>query len=131
MLDEAETVFFGYYANPDLQKHIRDFLKLCRNYAPRRNEIAHGIVWTVYWPKLQGTGSALFPARYSSSKNRIVGLPTAQAQRGYQTPVYIYSSVEIGAIKDRFVELTDDAEKIWTETARHRQKASKNFLPMS
>jgi len=63
-------------------------------------------------------GSALFPARYASNKNKIGGaFPLSPEKGGQQMPSYIYSSAEILMFRDRFSELKDTALKISLETA--------------
>ncbi len=128
MIEGAAEVFFLIYKNSDLEKRISDFMDIARNYAARRNEIAHGIVWTTHWAGTQKQGSALFPARYASNKNKIGSFPLGET--GAQVPTHVYSSAEIGMFTSRFLELTSQAHKIYIQTARfHYASANKEKLP--
>jgi len=46
MVEGAAELFFLLYSNDDLRNRIADLIKIARNYAGRRNEIAHGVVHT-------------------------------------------------------------------------------------
>lgn len=86
MIEEAAKAHFQWYPNPALEKRLKDLIGTeCRNFASKRNNIAHGIVDLRFSdpPKLK-LGHWLVPSLYATKKHPLKG-PSA----------YAYTSTEI------------------------------------
>jgi hypothetical protein len=99
MLKAAAEVFFGQYP-PEIAGPIKegfdDLMKSCVQFAARRNDIAHGKRELV-----AGRGHYLLPAFYNSKKHR-----------PGQVMAFGYSSKEIRAYANHFIDLNSLAERI-------------------
>jgi hypothetical protein len=98
-IDAAADIFYQSLAEkwqlPLQERHIT-LLKLSREFAARRNEIAHGRVhWNIF------DGALLFPAYYNSRKHR----PSVE-------PSHLYSSKEIWYYRDWFTILKQAAQAL-------------------
>lgn len=100
MLKAASSAYFHDFPNNDFRKNILDLIKEAKNLAPRRNEIAHGIVRDFYElphpdiPPFRTGQYALFPT-YADSKKRDVNT----------NPSYCYTSVELNHYTEQFIKL--------------------------
>jgi hypothetical protein len=50
MLEQAAELWFDEHPSEELEKKLRDLLRLASRYAARRNDIAHGIVHPLWNP---------------------------------------------------------------------------------
>ena len=109
MIDEAAKAHFQWYPNPALEKRLKDFIGTeCRNFATKRNNIAHGVVDLRFSdpPKLK-IGYWLVPSLYASKKNPLKG-PNAYA---YTSVEIIYFIKEFDRLWIRASELISDIFK--------------------
>src|SRR5262249_62128295 len=101
MLRAASEIWFDSNSRPDLLTDFKAILSAITSYAPRRNDIAHGVVdaWlpepATASSKL-ATGWALFPS-YASFKDRDVK----------DLPKYCYTSTEIDYFEKEFSKLIE------------------------
>jgi hypothetical protein len=123
MIEAAAEGFFAVFPDDDLATRINDFMIRARNFSPRRNDIAHGVVHTAVWPSGQ-KGSGLFPAKYATKKNTLQ-VPFDPAAKG-QRLTYAYTSAEIDSMRQQFQALEDDVNSLWFEAGVHRQTEMRN-----
>jgi hypothetical protein len=100
MIEEAAKAHFQWYQNPVLEKRLKDLIGTeCRNFASKRNNIAHGIVDIRFSdpPKLK-LGHWLVPSYYATKKYPLKG-PNA----------YAYTSSEINYFLQEF-------DGLWVKT---------------
>jgi hypothetical protein len=120
MLKAASAAYFTMWPNDKLQAEFKNILKDAKNYAPRRNEIAHGTVdhfepWPIIRPHRSGyrpkASYALYPS-YANFKDRdITGVPS-----------YCYTSPELDYFYRQFYNLMQPAIFISTKIVVHRRK---------
>lgn len=89
MLQAASEAFFAECANSELQDEFKALYKSAKLFAPRRNDIAHGVVDHFRRDPLLGARKrfksfALYPS-FANYKDRALD----------QMPAYCYSAVEI------------------------------------
>jgi hypothetical protein len=115
MIEEAAKAHFRWYPNQDLEKCLRDFIGTeCRNFASKRNNIAHGIVdlrFSGDTPRKSKLGHWLVPSLYTSKKNPLEG-PNA----------YAYTSAEIRYFVQQFDQLWVKAGQLISEIARDQYR---------
>ena len=73
MIEEAAKAHFQWYPNLGLEKRLKDLISTeCRNFASKRNNIAHGIVDLRFSdpPELK-MGHWLVPSFYATKKPRL------------------------------------------------------------
>jgi hypothetical protein len=99
MLRAASQAYFSEHPNSELQQQFKAILSAATSFAPRRNDIAHGVVdqfrsdpASARPRRLKSFG--LYPS-YANFKDRALD----------QTPSYCYSSVEIDRYSDEFSAL--------------------------
>jgi len=132
----AKAVFFGK-PNVELSKKLKSLINEIKNFATRRNEIAHGSVTTYFGPL--GTKSGM-PARLLKRPDKatfVLGPPEyatnkTELQPGrflieqtYHAPHYAYSSIEIGYFESHFVRLQNDVGKLGVDLYRHQRPRGK------
>ena len=107
MIEAAAEAFFSIHPHDDLKKQVEELVQAARHFAPRRNEIAHGVVTSMRRPY---HGYALLPSEYATNKNK---LPPAPLGRDFRLiPAYVYTRFELATFTARFRELwrrADDA----------------------
>jgi hypothetical protein len=101
ILAAATTRFEGRRTYHLVMPDLKDLLKLVKDYAPRRNEIAHGVVYRYSTYRGDALGYCLFPGYYTTKKRSLDNKPS-----------YIYSSVEINYFSERFLELGPKASSV-------------------
>ena len=94
---------------------IKSFLKKVRNFGPRRNEIAHGVVRSV---RVQGTDLGFFLAPAPSSSKYVISRTEDLNYRNsmkkfdlpwYKNLKYCYNSDQINIYADYFLHLAAEA----------------------
>ena len=113
MIEEAAKAHFQWYPNPGLEKRLKDFIGTeCRNFASKRNNIAHGIVDLRFSdaPKFK-IGWWLVTSLYASKKNPLKG-PNA----------YAYTSAEIFYFIKEFDRLWVKAGQLISGVARDQHR---------
>jgi hypothetical protein len=70
MLREASKAFF-FKQSSLLEEELNSLLDDAKNFATRRNEIAHGIVQSYYSGGLANSGYALGPSKYAARKQEL------------------------------------------------------------
>jgi hypothetical protein len=108
MAKEASSAFFRLYFSIskdqiDLYRHIT---KAAKDYSPRRNDIAHGIVQPYVNPKRIPSGYALIPSRHATKKYAFLDDPT---QLDVTSPKYAYTSIEIDMFARHFGGIANEA----------------------
>jgi hypothetical protein len=112
MIEEAAKAHFQWYPNPALEKRLHYLIGTeCRQFAGKRNNIAHGIVDMRFSdpPKLQ-LGYWLVPSYYATKKHPLKG-PSA----------YAYTSGEIGYFIREFDRLWVEVGKLTSDIAKDRR----------
>jgi hypothetical protein len=120
MIETAAEVYFRYSRNEHLSSAISDLLKLSRQLAGRRNDIAHGIVGEYANVSLGiavHNGYVLYPAYYATRKRE---LPETGPLSDVK-PRFIYSSAEIESFGNQFSQLAETAINILTDLTRNEQ----------
>jgi hypothetical protein len=115
LIEEAAKAHFQWYPNPALEKRLKEFVGTeCRNFATKRNNIAHGVVDLRFSdpPKLK-IGYWLVPSLYASKKNPLKG-PNA----------YAYTSAEIDYFIREFDRLWVKAGVLISEIFRDQHSRS-------
>lgn len=100
MVEEAAKAHFQWYPNRATEKRLKDLISTeCRNFASKRNNIAHGIVDLRFSdpPELK-LGHWLVPSFYATKKHPLNG-PSA----------YAYTSAEINYFTYEF-------DRLWVKT---------------
>jgi len=90
MLQVAAEAYFYTKPVPELESDFKELLKSYRGWAARRNDIAHGRSGQ----DSQTAGWYLYPGLFNTKRYPI-----------RRPPTYLYSSVEIGRIKEGFEDL--------------------------
>ena len=104
MLEEAASAYFHATPHPSFQERFHQLIKIeCRNFAGRRNDIAHGLVEKGF-DKSGGLSNFLIPGRYASKK-----------WKPDQPPHYLYSSKEIDYFAEQFAALYDQVAALVNE----------------
>lgn len=129
LVDAAADAAFFLSPNDPLKAALDDLVKEIRNFASRRNEIAHGKVTDYYRPsgllllvtghRTRRAGYVLEPTSYATNKRELhpgrILLETA-----YQKPRYAYSSTEILTFQTHFERLAEQARLISIKVWRHQ-----------
>jgi len=115
ILETAGEEYFKTVPNQDLYDEFQQVIKNTRNYAARRNEIAHGVV-SGYTPSAgqSGSGLALQPPRYATKKqikDKRWPLDTR--------PVYAYTSAEVLFFCNEFISLCPISYHLESEIFRY------------
>ncbi len=100
MIEEAAKAHFQWYPNPTLEKRFKELISTeCRNFAGKRNNIAHGVVELQFSdPPTLKLGYWLGPSLYATKKHPLKG-PSA----------YAYTSAEINYFIQEF-------DRLWVKT---------------
>lgn len=122
MVESAAEAFFILYPNPEVEKQLTAVMVMARGFADRRNEVAHGVVREPVWDDGK-RGAGLFPATYSTTKNRMV-IPGELILR-VPMPKYAYTSEEINRFNQGFHSLYLDITRVHWDVAEHREIATK------
>jgi hypothetical protein len=108
MLRATSESFFDMKPNEELLQDFKSVLSAATCYAPRRNDIAHGVVdyWQAYPPKVLpedyvGDSWALYPS-FASFKDRDVR----------DLPKYCYTAVEIDYFKTEFEKVQSSSKAV-------------------
>jgi hypothetical protein len=122
MLRAAGSAYLFEYRTPEeksdeLKQDLATLLNRAGDYASRRNEIAHGVVWKysdayIYEPR---DGYVLSPPPYSTNKRTL-------GPHSITMPRYLYSSVEINHFREAFSQLTPLTDSI-IERIESRRRA--------
>jgi hypothetical protein len=115
MIEEAAKAHFQWYPNPALEKRLKELIGTeCRNFASKRNNIAHGIVDSRFSdpPKLK-LGYWLVPSYYATRKHPLKG-PSA----------YAYTSTEINYFLQEFDRLWVKTGELTSDIARDQRHDS-------
>lgn len=115
MLREATSAFFFRRKNDELRQKTITLLDESKNFSPRRNEIAHGIVQPYYAGGLAPTGFAVAPSRFSTRKKKL----TIHALTEYTVTAdaYAYTSVELRSFTEHFCDLALEVERVYLDIA--------------
>ena len=140
MIEAVKETFFAAYRDKVLEADLKKHLDLCANYSPRRNEIAHGIVQP--HPDFEHPNKftwVLMPSEYATNKRRLNKLPDDLHEKlraeGHvfqpfkTTPKYLYSSVEIDFLGQRFDDLVPPTSKLIRRVLKARIVAQQPGLP--
>jgi len=115
MIEEAANGHFQWYPNPALEKRLHKLIGTeCRQFAGKRNNIAHGIVDMRFSdpPKLK-LGYWLVPSYYATKKHPLKG-PSS----------YAYASAEITYFLREFDRLWVETGEMITNIARDQRHSS-------
>ena len=111
MVKAAAEAYFTHHPSPGIHNRLRDLLKLALKYSPRRNEIAHGIVYDL---SQRGIASYyLMPPEYASNKMEM----SSGKYRVVSHFRFKYASPDINHFTDCFrADLEMTASDLWRET---------------
>jgi hypothetical protein len=112
MIRTAATTYFIINNEPYLEL-LKSLLSSAQNFAPRRNDIAHGIVQTLTPSSaLLPQTYALVPSRHATRRSRIEhNLETSKFDVVYE---YAYTSKELNYFRECFDTLANKAIETWT-----------------
>lgn len=121
LIRTASQAFMHSTQPPEgLEEQLSTLLNMGDRYAPRRNEIAHGIVLNFKEAFLvdnkitaKANGFVLAPHYHNPKKQNLVGR--------VPIPTYLYTSKEIDYFKDRFEELEPQALNFMKELNAFRK----------
>jgi len=115
MIEEAAKAHFHWHPNPGLERRLKDFIGTqCRNFATKRNNIAHGVVDIRFSDTNRlKMGYWLVPSLYASKKNPLDG-PNA----------YAYTSAEIVYFIKEFDRLWVTACELISEISRDQTRTT-------
>ncbi len=153
MIAAAAEAFFFLYPNEgrnegsQLQAALGELLTEAGNFAPRRNEIAHGLVLENKPLAFDGRASGLFgsmrppmrdpkrpigfvliPADHATNKTEMEKGQTLLFPVNY-VPRYVYSSAEIAAFTAEFQRLEQWARQFPLIILGHRERAKERTFP--
>jgi hypothetical protein len=124
MVEAAAEAYFFTDPEARLQKEVIGLINAARGFAPRRNEIAHGIVRRRTVPggfiaspsgrvvqKLETWGFAVVPSDYSTKRTTLEPPTILLAGIGHG-PDYIYTSKEINDLTKKFTTLATQTDAI-------------------
>jgi hypothetical protein len=124
MVTEASNAYFTRYNKHSLVG-FEDFLVRAKQFATRRNEIAHGIVQPYFVSTLLRDGFALGPSRHATRKKKLVS--AGDPHGSSVIDAYAYTSVEIEYFRTQFEKLANQAIQFMhdlLQIARLRRAAS-------
>lgn len=113
MINEASKAFF-LHVIPSIEKEIKHLLDDAKQFATRRNEIAHGIVQPYYSKGSTQSGYVLGPSRFATRKQKL----SRDGGWGDIEVVYAYTSRELDDFSTHFGTLTERAMEIYLATYR-------------
>lgn len=101
MLKAASKAYFETYPDKPLYAKFSEIYKQAKEYASRRNDIAHGVVGHFYsqpFPMyaIESSSYALYPS-YANFKDRDIN----------EVPAYCYTSVELDYFYEQFFKLIE------------------------
>lgn len=114
MLQATSDAYFLSFNNQTLKKNLDDAIKHVDRYAPRRNDIAHGIVITydqflkIKHPLGGFSGWLLFPA-YTSTKS--MALPLSSPKYGFNAKTITEFGDKFRAIRPSISRLIEEIRK--------------------
>jgi len=112
MLKEAGDAFFMAFPNDDDNAKFDELRKLARQYAERRNDIAHGIVGPYPTPGGPVRGLALLPPRHATAKRTLIPHDKPQRHPPTDRPNYAYASPEIMFFSAQFYDLSREIHQL-------------------
>jgi hypothetical protein len=119
MVREASAAYFMILPDEELARLIGKLCADAQQLAPRRNEIAHGIVQP-YFPKGGGQrGCALGPSRHASKNYKLTGNEDDPPYSA--VPNYAYTSKEIDDFAKAFEGLAKEATALFLELDREQR----------
>jgi hypothetical protein len=122
MIETAAEVYFKYNPDTVLQSLLTEILKRSRQFAARRNEIAHGIVSPFVGvnenDEWVDRGFVLYPAYYATRKR---SLPATTPLDSVEF-TFAYSSVEIDTFRDHFDQLAAQVVELLTGLTAHSMR---------
>ena len=107
MINEASKAFF-LRINPSIENEIKRLLDDAKQFATRRNEIAHGIVQPYYSRGQTQSGYALGPSRFATRKQIL----SWDGMLGSVDGMYAYTSRELENLYTNFGVLTERAMEL-------------------
>lgn len=115
MIEEAAKAHFQWYPNLGLEKRFKQLISIeCRNFANKRNNIAHGVVSIHFTAKPElKLGYWLMPSVYATKKNPLKG-PSA----------YAYTAAEIDYFMREFDRLWVEVGELVGDIARDQHPSS-------
>jgi len=120
---------------PALKKQVDGLLEAVEGFAPRRNEIAHGVIGIkfadepMYEHVVPKSSWVLTPSIYAKTKRTMVHAKLSGIVG--LIPLYEYSSVEINGISAKFRDLKGVASKVALAIRRQRHLERKALLEKS
>lgn len=120
MINEAARAYYFIHGGTG-NKAIKDLTDTAKNFATRRNEIAHGIVQPYYIGGVAPTGYALGPSRHATRKQKLRKLD--DGSNGVGT-VYAYTSEELIYFMHQFDHLANRAMALYRALLIERRKHS-------
>jgi len=131
MVEAASEAYFFSTPDSEPEPELNEVLKEARNYATRRNEIAHGIVRSFEVPdgiivrnafgpvrRMKKWGYAVVPSDYATNKTILTRGPTI-LHGTERRPKYTYTSVEIDAFAKHFTALGDRTSVLTQRVFQH------------
>jgi hypothetical protein len=131
MVKAAADAFFLKEKESGAESHISKIIEFAEGLAPRRNEIAHGIVQHFDEPdgfvstpaggvivKMKRWGYAIAPPRHSTGKTTIEISPILM-EATITVPKYRYTSAEIGDFANMFSTLARETEDVGKKLIRY------------
>lgn len=103
-LQRVAEKFFVSCCNQDSEASLATLLKVARQFADRRNEIAHGVLFNAaHWPDLKEAADPSGAVRGDA----FVVIPAFHIDRYHneELPKYAYSSKEIAFLRRNLVDL--------------------------
>lgn len=105
----------------DFFDDLKKFLDEAKQFATRRNEIAHGIVQPYYVGGLANSGFALGPSRHATRKLRLGDWHTNEAR---VFKLYAYTSLELRYFGAKFASLSNRAMDFYAHIEAIKPKCS-------
>jgi hypothetical protein len=109
MIRAASAAFFFARKEKPLADELDELLDHAKEFATRRNEIAHGIVQPYYSHRLR-VGFALGPSKYATRKNKLSS--NIHITIRYLSDTYAYTANELQAFAVHFGDLAHEARRI-------------------
>jgi hypothetical protein len=116
MLREASAAFFLGKKKENLRDGVTELLDKAKSFAPRRNEIAHGVVQAYFAKDDSGeykVGFAIGPSYFAARKKKLA--INALTDNIEIRDAYAYTSKELRNFAAQFEELAEDALRLCIE----------------
>jgi hypothetical protein len=130
MILSASKAFF-LSIEPSYEAEIKSLLDDAKQFASRRNEIAHGIVQPYYIKGSNRSGYALGPSKYATRKQNLSRMSDFDIYYATVSSLYAYTSTQLSEITNQFGILTERAMEIYVILYHIAELLREKILPLS